>query len=138
MTENANVDEHPLLKKRRVSGIDFSFCLKCQTRGGTLVKKPKSESYERFLEGSKKRAKYGDKDFIPISKRLMDMSSKDLLQENASWQLECYKSATNKGHIERLKTSYDKALLTGHVPNPSTRKRPSAWMSIPSFIINAV
>ena len=54
------------------------------------------------------------------------MSSEDLLQENASWHLKCCKSATNKGHIERLKTSYDKALLTGHVPNPSTRGRPSA------------
>jgi len=101
----------------------LNICCICKA-SGKLVKHPRPESYQLFIQSVNTRSLYGDNKYISIQEELGDVTANELSQKGVTWHLECYKIAVHKIHIERLKNRYEAALEAGEVPKPTKVGRP--------------
>lgn len=99
-------------------------CVVCQKSGGTLVQKPRLESYQRFLDCARKRDSCGDSFYASLMQCLGEMSHLDLERKNATWHAGCYKETTNVTTLHRLKRRYENVLPTGEAPKLPSKGGP--------------
>ena len=117
--------EEPPAKRK---GTSYELCLFCQTESDqplvdTSHDNFKTASYETFLSTLHKRADLGNINFVPASKRLIDISVNILIAKQASWHSKCYKFVTNRAHTERDENCYRKVCTTHSISNLISRKR---------------
>jgi len=116
MATSAALGEPPIKKQ----SIDFDLCLKCQGEQWVNTKNkgrelesltyPKHESYQKFLDYTSQRAEYRNPDFVHLNQRLHGLSAEILERNHAVWHRTCYSEVTHKGHTDRDKKRYEKAL----------------------------
>lgn len=102
--------ETPAAKLPRYE-TDFSRCIICQKESPRdLVDNP--ISHEKLLNSITERAKYGDKEFVHVSKRLENVTYNDLQDRSATWHRKCYQDAVHLGMCKRAKERYEKQIET--------------------------
>ena len=106
------LEEYRHLSKKTKQDTDYFLCLKCQCHtNDQLVKNPKVDSIEKFMNDVKRRAGFGDPEFIPIYERLSQLNPDILKEKNIIWHRKCYANTTNSDHIRRAEERHKKALF---------------------------
>ena len=65
--------------------LDWKLCILCQestTKKGTLVRNPKTESYQKLLDAVEERASLQDGAYVDIQGYLKQMSNKTFIEKN--------------------------------------------------------
>ena len=106
---------------------NWKLCMICQSaepREDTLVKAPRTDSYQRLLEAVKERASLFDDIYVQVQSRLQDNTTEKLYVEKAIWHRKCYLDATNKVHIQRARDRFSHTLSTeSHTIKQREKKR---------------
>ena len=90
-------------------------CISCQEstpKKGTLVKNPKTESYQKLLNAVEERASLQDGVYVDINGYLKEMSSKTFIENKPVWHRSCYSDATNAISIQRASDRLEHAIFT--------------------------
>ena len=98
----------PSSKLQRLS-TNYDLCLVCQLHSHeSLVSIP--TKYEKLVESIQNRAKYGDRNFPEIQRRLQSESLETLKSSKATWHRSCYQDVTHKEKCERARIKYEAAV----------------------------
>ena len=90
-------------------------CIICQEstpKTGTLVKNPKTESYQKLLNAVEERASLQNGVYVDINGYLKEMSSKTFIENKPVWHRSCYSDATNAISIQRASDRLEHAIFT--------------------------
>ena len=100
--------------------IDFQLCVKCEGDKVVTVKgkgcvleplvTPNAETYQKFVDSVKERAKYGNAEYVRLEQRLHGLTADELKRKNALWHRTCYSETTHKQHTKRDQDRYEKAV----------------------------
>ena len=85
--------------------IDFQLCVKCEGAKVVTVKgkgcvleplvTPNAETYQKFVDSVKERAKYGNAEYVRLEQRLHGLTADELKRKNALWHRTCYSETTH-------------------------------------------
>ena len=93
--------------------LDWKVCIICQestSKRGTLVKNPKTESFQKLLNAVKVRASLQDGTYVDIQGYL---NNETFIEKKTLWHRSCYSDAANAISIQRAKDRLQHAICTG-------------------------
>ena len=101
----------PTGRRGRAEEVDLTACFICQNEklpGTGNKEKPHSateDGLNKFKEALKDRVKYHDVEYIDTLDRFQSVTN----LSGIMWHSKCYSSFTHKGHLQRLKTRFEKS-----------------------------
>jgi len=96
--------------------LDWKMCIICQEstlKKGTLVKNPKTESYQKLLNAVEEKANLQDGIYVDINGYLKEMSSEMFIENKPVWHHSCYSDTTHAISIQRARDCLEHAIFTG-------------------------
>ena len=110
--------------------LDWNLCIICQEstlKKGTLVKNPKTESYQKLFNAFQERANLQDRVYVDIYGHLEGMSSEAFIESKPVWHCSCYSDATNAKNIQRARDHLEHTVMYTSKNRGHKRTR-SKWM----------
>jgi len=99
---------------------------------GTLVKNPKTESYQKLLNAVEEQANLQDGVYVDINGYLKEMNSETFIENKPVWHRSCYSDATNAISIQRARDRLEHAISTGMytTKNVDIKEHDLKWMKL--------
>ena len=93
----------------------------------SMVTAPKTDSYKHLLSCLGAHNEYNNSEYIAAASCLEDETPESLEEKGAKWHRLCYRDATSKQEINRVKARHENMLESGY--KPKRKGRPSNKIS---------
>ena len=116
--------------------LDYCLCIICQeSKRDIKLRQPTADAFKNIINQIEIRLSHGDSSYADLYPVLKSVSHEQLTDiHGEKWHPDCYKEATNKTKIERLKARSEKLQKQSDIPVVLNAKvgRPSKESAQPS------